>query len=100
MNRGEYSVILDQASWRFQAAVNRDAAERYFRAIHDQVGDCPPPDKPDYLFSNANTSGTTIRVRYSLRCEKQPLTEEIIFEIEDGLPRLDKYQASVPFELK
>jgi len=95
---GQYAAIYAGASPEFQRDTTREALQRYLQGIRDRMGKCtPPPGKPDSYFANSSSSGTTIRLSYSLQCSNGHLDEVITFLSEDGMPKLFQYQASSRF---
>jgi hypothetical protein len=93
--KGEYDAIYDAASYAFRGT--RDETRRYLAAIHEKTGSCSLPKSADSSLAKFNTSGTTVRLKYSLTCEKGQLDEEMTFLVEDGVPKLTGYRASSPF---
>jgi hypothetical protein len=100
LEAGRYSEIYATASPVFQGNTQEAAFEKYLGAIHAKMGACKPPAKPVTYFANSNQSGTTVRLNYRIECSNGPLDEVIAFRVEDGIPRLLRYQASSPFQMK
>ena len=100
LHAGQYDAIYAAAAPKFQSNVNNDAFAQYLGTIHDKMGSCPPPPKPDNYFANSNQSGTTVQLRYHIECSKGRLDEVMTFLVGSGAPRLLQYDASSPFLLK
>jgi hypothetical protein len=100
LEAGHYSEIYAAASQAFQATAREATFEEYLGAIHAKMGACKPPTKPTSYFANSNQFGTTLRLNSRIECSNGPLDEVITFRVEEGLPRLLRYQASSPFQMK
>jgi hypothetical protein len=94
---GRYGEIYAAASPTFQSSIQESQFEHFLEGIHTKMGACKPPTKPASYFANANQSITTIRLKYRIECSTGALDETITFRVEDGLPKLQLYQASSPF---
>ncbi len=100
MENEQYAAIYAAAAPEFQKQVQLPALERYLGGIHAKAGACQPPGKPDSYFANANTEGTTVNVRLRVSCANGPLDENLVFLVDQNVPKLLEYDASSPFVLK
>lgn len=98
---GQYAAIYEAAAPAFRARLSQPDSDKFFGAVHDKIGACETPAAALTAFTNANTSGTTVRLRYGLECAGGYLEETLVFvEARDG-PQLLGYNASSPaFVLK
>jgi hypothetical protein len=93
---GQYAAIYDAAAPAFRARVSRTDSAKYFGAVHDKMGTCKTPVAALGFFTNANTSGTTARIRYRLECASGSLEETLVFAVDGDGPRLLGYNANSP----
>ena len=66
-------------------------------AVHDKMGACAAPLKPVTYFADTNTSGTTVRLQYRIKCSNGALDEAFSFAKNSTKMELLSYQASNPF---
>jgi hypothetical protein len=100
LEAGRYNEIYAAASPVFQANTQEATFQKYLGTIHSKMGACKPLAKALTYFANSNQSGSTARFTYRIECSNGPLDEVITFRVEDGVPRLFRYQASSPFQMK
>jgi hypothetical protein len=101
LEAGQYAAIYDAAAPAFRARLSRTDSVKYFGAVHDKIGACKTPAAALSVFTNANTSGTTVRLRYGLECASGSLEETLVFAIARDGPQLLGYNANSPvFVLK
>lgn len=98
----QYAAIYAAAAPAFQRATPLSTLEDYLGGIHRKAGACQPPGKPGSYFANANsnTEGTTIQIQLRVLCSNGPLDENMVFVIDQEVPKLLSYDASSPFVRK
>jgi len=97
LESAQYDAIWDTATPAFQASIQPSPFSRYLGGIHDKMGPCGAPSKPITYSSNANTSGTTVRLQYRIECSNGPLDEVFTFAKNGTVMALLGYRASSPF---
>jgi hypothetical protein len=90
-------AIWASAAPALQASTSQLVFSQYLDGIHDKMGSCSVPLKPITYFANANTSGTTVRLQYRVKCSKGALDEAFTFAKNGTMMALLDYQASSPF---
>jgi hypothetical protein len=96
LEAGQYAAIYDAAAPAFRARVSRADSAKYFGAVHDKMGACKTPAGALSFFTNANTSGTTVRLRYRLECARGSLKETLVFAVAGDGSQLPGYNANSP----
>jgi hypothetical protein len=61
-----------------------------------KMGDCKTPVGAISFFTNANTSGTSVQLRYRLECASGALDETLVYVVTGDGPRLVGYNANSP----
>lgn len=97
LESAQYDAIWDAAAPAFQASIQPSPFNRYLRGIHDKMGSCKAPAKPITYSSNANTSGTRVRLQYRVECSNGSLDEIFTFAKNGTVMALLGYRASSPF---
>jgi len=93
---GQYDAIYETAAPAFRAGVSRTGSARYFTTIRDKMGVCKTPAGALTYFTNTNTSGTSVQLRYRLECASGALQETMLYVSTGDGPRLAGYNATSP----
>jgi hypothetical protein len=93
---GQYDAIYDNAAPAFRTSLNRSDSAKFFTAIRKKMGDCKTPVGAISFFTNANTSGTSVQLRYRLECASGALDETLVYVVTGDGPRLVGYNANSP----
>jgi hypothetical protein len=97
LESAQYDAIWTAAAPALRASTSQLVFSLYLDGIHDKMGSCAAPSKPITYVANANTSGTTVRLQYRIKCANGALDEAFTFEKNDTMMALLGYQASNPF---
>ena len=97
----QYAAIYAAAP-ALQRATPLSTLENYLGGIRKKTGACQPPPKYGSYLANANSNaeGTTIQVQMRVVCSNGPLDENIVFVLDQDVPKLLSYDASSPFVSK
>jgi hypothetical protein len=93
---GQYDAIYDAAGVDFRTAVNRWDAGRLLATVHIKMGECQTPAGSLGYFTNMNTSGTRVQLRYRLACANGALDETLAYAPDAGGLRLVGYDFRSP----
>ncbi len=93
----QYDAIWTAAAPALRARTSQLVFSEYLVAVHNKMGACAAPLKPVAAFATANTTGTTVRLQYRVKCANGALDETFTFEKSATMMALLGYQASSPF---
>jgi hypothetical protein len=79
LESAQCDAIWAAAAPALQASTPQSVLGQYLGGIHDKMGPCGAPLKPITAFANANTSGTTVRLQYRVKCANGALDEAFTF---------------------
>jgi len=96
LEAGQYDAIFDAAGVDFRTSVKRWEATGLLAAVHIKMGDCKPPAGSLGYFTNTNTSGTRVQLRYRLACANGALDETLVYAPDAGGLRLVGYDFRSP----
>lgn len=97
LEAAQYDAIWSAAAPALRTRTSQLVFSQYLDNIHDKMGSCAASLKPVTYFANANTSGTTVRLQYRIKCSNGALDETFTFEKNGTMMALLGYQASNPF---
>ena len=97
LEAAQYDAIWSAAAPALHARTSQLAFSQILVGVHDKMGLCAPPLKPLSAFASANTSETTVRLQYRVKCSNGTLDEGFAFVKKDTTMALLSYQASSPF---
>ena len=93
---GQYDAIYDAAAPGFRDRVSRTDAAKFLGGVHEKMGACKTPGAALSFLTNANASGTRVRLRYRLECANGSLEETFVSAVAGDSPRLLGYDANSP----
>ena len=70
---------------------NRTDSAKFLAAVHDKMGACKMPSGALTYFTNATTSGTSVRLAYRMACANGTVGKTMVYLVTNDGPRLLGY---------